>query len=83
MATTTKTALATPVARELRLLNGIPRKTARPARVTAVLGDTSLQAWAARMVADAPPISEGAFDAIAGIIRTAGETQTREARPAA
>ena len=84
VATTTKKRIqAAPARRSLRALPTTARKVEQPVRVSSACGGGTLKDWAANMVADAPSISDEAFDMIAGSLRTAGETERGEARRAA
>ncbi len=83
MATTTKKTQAAPARRILRALPTTARKVDQPIRVSSACGGGTLKDWAASMVADAPPVSDEAFDMIAGTLRTAGVTERGEARQAA
>ena len=79
MATTTKKRIqAVPARRSLRALPTTARKVEQPVRVSSACGGGTLKDWAASMVADAPPVSDEAFDMIAGTLRTAGGTEVRD-----
>ncbi len=83
MATTTKETQAAPARRILRALPTTVRKVEQPVRVSSACGGGTLKDWAASMVADAPPVSDEAFDMIAGTLRAAGVTERGEAQRAA
>ena len=84
VATTTKKRIqAAPARRSLRALPTTARKVEQPVRVSSACGGGTLKDWAASMVADAPSISDEAFDLIASTLRAAGVTERGEARRAA
>lgn len=81
--TTKKKTQAAPARRNLRALPTTVRKVEQPVRVSSACGGGTLKDWAASMVADAPPVSDEAFDLIAGTLRAAGVTERGEAQRAA